>query len=379
MYKVLVLDDEKYIRKAIINLVDWNSCDAEVMGEAANGEEALCLMENEKPDIVLVDIRMKGMDGLEFIEKAKERYSKVSYIILTAYGDFKYAQKAVKLGVEDYILKPVCEEDVENILKKIIHKKREEWLQIQAHRQETEWISEKEIKYRLPGKRVAAAAFYLSDEKDGQEVETSVRTYIEKLQGSVSAYMIHDLKECMICVINGESVEEIDVVKLIHFVWNETSQLKHRAAYSPVCDRKNVLNAVRQAEDILKTGGNQPKEGSAVGETKVQNSIDDIKDYINKHFAERLSASEIGEHFHYSPAYLSALFKEQAGINLTAYIENVRMEWAKYYMDTGALSITDIALKTGYSDISYFSKVFKKYTGMSPREYKKESCHSIDE
>lgn len=373
MYKVLVLDDEKYIRKAILNLVDWNSCDTQVVGEAAGGEEALHFMDTEKLDIVLVDIRMRGMDGLEFIEKAQKKFSKVSYIILSAYSDFKYARKALQLGVEDYVLKPVQEEDVEKVLKKVIQKKREEWLRIRIHRQETEWISEKEIKEILPHKRVAATAFYLTDEQKETEIEISVRNYVKKSGEHIAVYMLRDLEACTIALINGEAIEEADLIKMIHFVWKEVQELPHRAAYSSVYDRQNALSAIRQAENALKKKGGELTKCVVSDATETKNNIDEIKGYVNEHFSEHLSASGIGAHFHYAPAYLSALFKEQAGINLTTYIENVRMEWAKHYLDLREMSITDVALKTGYSDVSYFSKVFKKYTGVSPREYKKEN------
>ena len=89
-----------------------------VEGEASNGVEALEMLELLRPQIVLVDIRMPLMDGLALIAEAQKRYPGIRYVITSAYSDFAYAKKAIQLGVEDYILKPIDEQELEKLLYK---------------------------------------------------------------------------------------------------------------------------------------------------------------------------------------------------------------------------------------------------------------------
>ena len=118
MFRLLVVDDEVWIRERISQMIDWNLIQVEVIGEAADGEEALKKTRELKPDIVLTDIRMPCIDGLEFTKALKDEQLKSKVIILSGYSDFEYAQSAIKLGAFDYILKPVNDEELLNTVKR---------------------------------------------------------------------------------------------------------------------------------------------------------------------------------------------------------------------------------------------------------------------
>lgn len=120
--KILVVEDEYIIRKGMINTIDWLSMDCKIIGEGINGREGLKLIEEFAPDLVITDIRMPVMDGLEMLKTAEEAGLKFEKIILTSYGEFKYAQEGIKLGVADYILKPIDEELLEKAVKKVKEK-----------------------------------------------------------------------------------------------------------------------------------------------------------------------------------------------------------------------------------------------------------------
>jgi two-component system response regulator YesN len=111
MLRVLLVDDEVFVRRGLRELIDWESCGFEVVDEADNGEDALELIRLHKPELVVTDIRMPVMDGLELIRKAiQEEQLGVAFIIISGFDEFKYAQQAVKYGVHDFILKPVDEQ-----------------------------------------------------------------------------------------------------------------------------------------------------------------------------------------------------------------------------------------------------------------------------
>ncbi|HPQ46180.1 MAG TPA: response regulator [Clostridia bacterium] len=119
MFKVLLVDDEEEVRQGIRDRIDWPRFNLEVCGEAENGREALELFDECIPDIVITDINMPFMDGLELAERIKEEYPTVKVVILTGFDDFKFAQTAIKHGVSDYILKPVLPADINDLLEKL--------------------------------------------------------------------------------------------------------------------------------------------------------------------------------------------------------------------------------------------------------------------
>ena len=120
--KVLIVEDELYVRKGIVETVDWESLGCMVCGEASNGVEGLSQAIEMNPDIIITDIRMPQMDGLEMLKKLKEKGFEGFTVFLTAYSDFDYALQALRLGAADYILKPFHDGDLEHVVKKITAK-----------------------------------------------------------------------------------------------------------------------------------------------------------------------------------------------------------------------------------------------------------------
>ena len=111
MYGLVIADDELIIRQGLMT-IPWNECNIEVLGIASNGKEAYDMVREKRPDILLTDIRMPGMDGLSLIEAAKKHNPEIQAILLTGYEDFDYARDAIRLGAIGYILKPSDPEEI---------------------------------------------------------------------------------------------------------------------------------------------------------------------------------------------------------------------------------------------------------------------------
>ncbi len=118
MYSVFIVDDEVIVREGLRNKIDWDTTEFNLIGEASDGELALSMIQDMKPDILITDIRMPFMDGLELAKMAKKLQPWIKIIILSGHDEFEYAKKAISIGVQEYILKPFTSEEILNALQK---------------------------------------------------------------------------------------------------------------------------------------------------------------------------------------------------------------------------------------------------------------------
>ena len=116
MLKIAIVEDEEIIRMGLAYTVDWQSMGAQVVGEAADGLEGLEIVAAARPDVVLTDIRMPRMNGLDMAKVLREQYPEIKVVFLTSYADFEYARQAVRLNACDYLLKPVDEGELAKLM-----------------------------------------------------------------------------------------------------------------------------------------------------------------------------------------------------------------------------------------------------------------------
>ncbi|MFQ6840880.1 MAG: response regulator, partial [Agathobaculum sp.] len=126
MLKVVLADDENKVILLMRKLIDWEALGYEVVGTANDGLHALELVQTQQPHLLITDIRMPGCDGIELIRRAKEMQPRLHFIVISGYRQFEYAQSALKYGVEDYLLKPLKQEELSSILLRIKDKLGEE-------------------------------------------------------------------------------------------------------------------------------------------------------------------------------------------------------------------------------------------------------------
>lgn len=123
LHSAILVDDEGFTRKGLIKLIDWEACGFQIVGEADNGEDALEMIKRVRPELVITDIRMPVIDGLELIRLVSQlNEAKPSFIIISGYNDFKYAQQAVRYGVHDFVVKPIDENEFSDTLSKLNEK-----------------------------------------------------------------------------------------------------------------------------------------------------------------------------------------------------------------------------------------------------------------
>lgn len=187
MLKVVVVDDEKLVRKGIVLEVDWTALDCMVVAEAENGEQGLETVLKYEPDLIITDIRMPRMDGIEMISKLRNEGCRANVIFLTAYSDFTYAQSAIKLYAADYLLKPFEDGELEAAVRKISDRVQERLKK--AHTEKVEDLFQ--VKKGDKSKYIMEALDYIS-EHCGEELGVGV---ISETLGISEGHLSHLFKK----------------------------------------------------------------------------------------------------------------------------------------------------------------------------------------
>ncbi|MFR4633103.1 MAG: response regulator [Blautia faecis] len=244
-YTVIVAEDEELLLNNLVQKIQKADPDFQVAGTAQTGDQALALIEQLSPDLVVTDIRMPVMDGITLLSRVREQSPFTKFIITSGFSDFEYARKAITLKVSDYLLKPVDPDELKEALTKI--------------------------------------------KKEFQ--------------------------------IAGNDYEEI---------FNAQT-----AALTP-----------SQIADLL-------------------------KDFIVNNYSEDINLNLIADNLNYSPSYLTKIFCQVYDCTPSRYLINLRMSHAqRLLLHEPGLSIKQIGEMCGYHDQGYFSRIFKKYTGKSPLEFR---------
>lgn len=337
MLSIFLVDDEPIIRKGLKKLIPWEQYGFRISGEAGNGQEALEAITSDNADIVIADLKMPVMNGLELCSRLKVNVPGIKYLVLTGYDDFEYMQMSIRNGVADYILKPV---NAEMLLESLLKLKKEM----------------EEERYGYPFDLESRLIEDLMSD-DGRHAEQIV----EELFDDLNKYKV----PCSTC-------------SKIAYGMLTALNLRLEQSGSSLKDivRKDVLNA-----DFFEgcTGNGQIKERflSAILEVKEhrgggsnKTTIHQIKEYIERHMHEDVSLNKLAKRFYLNPSYLSQLFKNETGETYSDYLTQIRMEKAKRLLGDANFKVQDVSELAGYSDSRYFSQTFKKYTGMSPSEYR---------
>ncbi len=244
--RVVVVEDEYYVRKGIINSFDWNELECEVVGEAQNGKKGAVIIEELRPDVVVTDIEMPVMSGIEMVKLLKNKQIEAGYIFLTAHQKFTYVHSALKLEAVDYLLKPFRYEELKQSLEKVR----------------------------------------------------------EKLTG------------------NSVSVD----------------------------DRTELEKEIRAKNNYVK----------------------EAISYVRDNYGKDISNITAANHLDINSAYFCRLFKKETGYTFGQYLTHYRVHIAAGLLTNFDIRVAEAAEQVGYADSNYFSQIFKKIMGMTPKEYQTE-------
>ncbi|KQX62650.1 response regulator transcription factor [Paenibacillus sp. Root444D2] len=394
MWKVIIADDEPKIRKGLRQNIDWSFLDMEVVGEAEDGMEALEISEAVRPDVLLVDICMPLMSGLAFVEKLQSFLPDALIILVTGHDEFVYAQQALKLGVFDYLLKPVSKEQLNTVLmaakERLTEKKYMDWAaqQVTKHlpfvkeRFMNDWIgghlTEIEVKEQLGFLQVPLEASFgmilvkaidnmqfqeKSEEWDRLLLLFAVQNVVEDIVREWGCSTVfRDRKDNIMAIVPFDGKNSYgDISATI------TAAVERYVKTTVVVYYKAEISGVREVplayEQLIQ---------EAVKESSATPIVMLAQKYIRDHYVrEDLTLQEAADAIKISAAYLSRLLRQEIGVSFIDFLTQIRIKQAIRMLHDPTLKIYEIAEQVGYSSQHYFSTAFKKVLGVSPIEYRK--------
>lgn len=396
MIKVLIADDEPRIRRGIRNTIIWEEEGFELVGEAEDGEEALEIAKEKKPDILLLDICMPFLNGIQLIEELNKVLCNPIVIIISGHDEFNYTQAALRLKVFDYILKPIDRDD----FKTLIFKAKEEVI-LRAKKNEKESFKNMILENNISYLKDNFFKAWLNGNLDRDELKIKMENFNVNYSSNMGLALIKILEKNFIGIVNKNERELISY-GIVNLTMEFMSDFKNLYVFQYSSSRVVILGEVKsiiswkevlvkleeKISDLFKIDiiiensllSSEPMEikdtfnklkSNILEKSKKTPIVLEVEKYIEKYYGdEDLSIEKLSNKLGISQTYLTRLLKKELGMNFIDYLTYVRIQNSIELMKEPSIKIYEISRLVGYSTQHYFSNVFKKHKGMSPNDYR---------
>jgi two-component system response regulator YesN len=358
MYRVMLVDDSEVSLKEIKRMPIWReTSDFRVSVEAGNGYEALLKLVEDPVDLVITDIRMPKVNGLELLKKITERRLAKVVVLLSEYQEFGYARQGITSGAFDYIAKPVNGLDLEKLLQRVTRYLAEKAVQDEYLRQLEAQLEEKALPF-YPEFEIRLLAEYTVS--GNSQAESLARGLVQTISGALdwmkTGFILQRAIAQIIAIIEQQHSWIVFFINL-----KLIRRLDYTSAKSVDRLEDALIGLVRELV-LMVNKLNLGKGSNAI--------VKQVCGYVLNNVDTDITIKSLAEALFMHRSYLSEVFKQQTGWRLGQYITMVKLERAKKLIEDGQLLSYQIAGKLGYKDVEYFSRIFKKYTGVSPSQYK---------
>lgn len=389
--KILLVDDESHVRSSMAKMISQTQPEYEIE-EANDGEDALHLLEMKSYDLVITDLRMPAMNGLELSKHIHERWNETAIIMLTGYAEFEYAQAALRYGVKEYLLKPASAEQIHGAIERVAvtHSTQQKSKEVDKHH--TQLLMEKRVQdlfYELPLPYYDESLFcpfeeialfsFVAQPSDRLEKATrfAIKNVVEDVLQQYGTLVVVVGDQAITAVLflgKDDRVVEDQLHSMIEKVIDMTKEMIKITLTSSFGGTTTTLNELSSLyERSLKPFIQREPTDQAVSEEndgQVHHNVRDALAIIRERYASDITLTSIATELFVSPNYLSGLFKTETGSTFTHHLTTIRMEQAKKLLKSTNKKIYQICEAVGYSDQAHFSRMFKALEGMSPYEYR---------
>lgn len=410
IFQILIVDDEPHVVDAIRGILEQEpEVDLEVH-TAFRGQQALKLCQQYPISLLITDIRMPDMSGLELARQVRQLTPDCNVILLTAYSDFTYAYEGIQLHASDYILKTEDKQIIRSRIFKILETMEQElrhrsWLESARESNPIsdrlckkllmpQRSSQQEEAFTLLGFRETGFPLLLMTAKTPSHIPIQAdilqKSLMRCLPGRITHLCASTISENVCSLVlsldpKGYAITGtwlMVTMERIQALYTATTQAECAILYSYPIDNLDQLSGKYQIAARYLEAERFDAYVKVISDVKKESplvTIHFVKRYVKEHLNQDLSLSQISVVTGYNPTYLSRLFKEQTGETLNRYISRKRMEYIARLMQDPQISMQQIMDAAGFATRSYFNQFVKKETGLTPKQYRMQMGTQLPE
>lgn len=395
MYRMILIDDETLTLRLFSKLISSVADGFELVSSFECAEDAIEYLKENRVDVIISDISMPGMDGLDFLEYVEINHPGVIFVVLSAYKNFDYVKSAFRHNAFEYLTKPINRKEIEELFSKIksdLDKKNSDvecnYSELKCQQGLIDYLTKnidedafsallKEINIDVSCSKTPVAIVHTSTRNIKYLMERfnygSDRLYTALIQilqmTDIPALSINYSHSGMNVIIFAKSEDYDTFSDSLDYILSKftsvcTQLLGIEIDTSVTGVYSGLDNAGKSISKILNLT-------STVGSSDVKNEhINSALSFIHMNYQKDLSLSDVANYVHLTPFHLSRLFKTVTGHSFVTYVSDYRLSKAKDMLKNSDMTVAEISVKSGFNNATTFYRTFKKFTGMSPQEYK---------
>ena len=354
MLKVMLVDDEPFIMQGLSVLIDWETLGYKIVKMASNGGEAYEYLKENRVDLIISDISMPVMSGLDLLGKIREEgLSDAYFVVLSGYNDFDYARQAIRYTCMDYLLKPINKDELTEILKKVY----EEGRMVKKEEDEA-GASGKVVLYKKELDDLIKAI----ETNELHAINTSVDALYDEIYnaGMNDDIVAMNLNYLQVQLIHlaVEQDESIDQEEVLNYI-NENVYDGGKTKDSRVHIKRFALGYADYLSQLRKNAS--------------RGVLAEVEKEIKLNYADNLTLRDLSKKYYVNPAYLGQMFKKKYNQSFKDYLCTVRINEAASMLLKSDDKIALISEKVGYKDVDYFIQKFIEQKGITPAKYRRNS------
>ncbi|BBI31180.1 response regulator [Cohnella abietis] len=349
MYEALIVDDERMIREDLKDFVNWQDYGFSKVRLARHGVEAMEITEGAFPDLILADINMPKMNGLELIRGLREQGFEGHFIVITAHGEFEYARQAISFGVKEYILKPIDFAKLNQIVRLISEELKEER------------GKGKDTQFALISKGLIRDILQAADSLRREDAQQAIETLFEK------CLTLEQPLEALVILLQNTIVQAETML-------NDRNPSYYASQQSVFLD---LMTRLKECGTFAETRNLFDQLAAYISDfietldsSEGKGEFSHFKRLIKEHLSEDISLEWLSQRVHMSANYLSVAFKKETGENFNDYLTREKMLFARSLLLQRDKKINKVGALIGYANYRSFSRAFKNYFGCSPSDFR---------
>lgn len=399
MLKILIVDDEQVVRVYLQSIVNWEQYDCQVVTTCENGMEALEVMAQQPIDLILTDLEMPKMNGLQLIEEIRSRGYQTKVIVLSNHSDYDLSREVMKLGALDYYVKTnVKEADIISMIELVSEEVKKQLLQKDALEEEKRlkidnfkigrktflttvltgdvYYNELELSQYVKMYHLFEPRLSLYQLRFQQPIELRQFLYVDAIIAAEFQKYDHDVlhltqEKILVALYERTIVEE--QVLMDHWL-RIVKNIKNYLRAELQASKQLLIDSTEKLISCTKLFQNDvPSDVSSVIAAEelshYRPEIQSILNYIHEHYDERITLQDLSAFACLNEAYLSRLFKMETKKTINSYINELRIYKAKELLKSPNIMVKEVAQLVGIKDQLYFNRVFKKFCGENPTDY----------